>query len=230
MKITIHQPQYMPWMGYFHKMASADLFIFLDDVQFKKNEWQNRNRIRNNKDWQWLSIPNSYSFPQKINEVKLKNDTDWRQNHFQSLKMCYGRAPHFNDYSELFRDHYARRWETMDTATTDSVKLLAGILGITTPTDSTSRHHFEGASTERLVNICRHFGADVYLAGAGGKDYMDESLFVNAGIAIEYQEFTCPRYPQHWAAGDDAFIPSLSALDLIFNCGPQSRARLMGQL
>jgi hypothetical protein len=228
MKITIHQPQYMPWCGYFHKMARADLFVFLDDVQFKKNEWQNRNRIRSPEGWQWLSVPNSYSFPQPINHVAVRNDLNWPEKHLRSLEMCYAHTPHFADYIEHFRQFFAQPRDTMDRVAADSALLLAGLLGIATPTDYTSRHRIEGSATERLVNICAHFGADAYLAGPGGREYMDEALFVKAGITLEYQEFTCPRYPQRWAETADSFIPSLSAIDLIFNAGPSSRAILMG--
>jgi hypothetical protein len=83
MVLAIHQPQYMPWVGYFHKMASADLFVFLDDVQFKKNEWQHRNRIRNADGWQWLSVPNTYKLPQKITEVEVRTDQDWEAKHMR---------------------------------------------------------------------------------------------------------------------------------------------------
>jgi hypothetical protein len=228
MKITIHQPQYMPWCGYFHKMARADLFVFLDDVQFKKNEWQNRNRIRNADGWQWLSVPNSYSFPQLINQVAVRNDLDWPEKHLRSLAMCYAHAPYYSQYIELFRPFFGRPQTSMDRVAADSALLLKGILGITTPVDYSSRYNFEGTATQRLVDICAHFKADTYLAGAGGREYMDESLFVKSGIRLEYQDFTCPRYGQHWAKAAQDFIPSLSALDLIFNCGPSSLKILMG--
>jgi hypothetical protein len=111
---------------------------------------------------------------------------------------------------------------------TASVKLLAALLGIATPLELSSRHGVEGVSTARLVNLCRRFGADTYLAGAGGRDYMDVSLFEEAGVAVEFQDFTCPVYPQRWAGTCDEFIPDLSVIDLLLNCGPQSRDVLMG--
>jgi hypothetical protein len=208
-------------------MASADLFVLLDDVQYKKNEWQNRNRIRNAKDWQWLSVPNSYQFPQLIMQVRVINEQPWQEKHWRSLEMCYRHAPHFEDYASLFEHFYSRSWDTMAEVSIDSIALLASAIGITTPQVRSSTIHFPGVSTERLVNICRHFGADTYIAGCGGKDYLDENLFHEAGINLEYQQFTCPAYPQHWSRSPEEFIPNLSALDLIFNCGPESLTTLM---
>ncbi len=229
MVLAIHQPQYMPWVGYFHKMACADLFVLLDDVQFKKNEWQHRNRIRNAQGWQWLSVPNTYRYPQLITEVEVKCDQDWETKHLRSLEMCYGRARFFDEYIGRFREYYAVGRRTMDAVTIDSVKLLAGMLGITTPIEISSKHGFEGVSSERLVNICRHFGAETYLAGAGGRDYMDLSIFEQAGIGARFQEFVSPVYMQHWSKGPEDFVGGLSAIDLIFNCGPDSLAVLMGK-
>jgi hypothetical protein len=229
MKIAIHQPQYMPWCGYFHKIASADLFVFLDDVQFKKNEWQHRNRIRTSQGWQWLSVPNHYRFPQKISEVKVNNDAAWQEKHWRSLAAAYGKTPFFDHYKKDFELFFSGKWESLSRLNIDSVSLLCRLLGITTKLELSSPHGFLGASTERLVNICRHFNATTYLSGAGGKEYLDTALFERSGISVEFQEFSCPRYAQHWSMTDDEFIPGLSVLDLLFNRGEKSRDLLMGE-
>ncbi|MBN1981401.1 MAG: WbqC family protein [Chitinivibrionales bacterium] len=230
MIITIHQPQYMPWIGYFHKMASADLFVLLDDVQFKKNEWQHRNRIRNATGWQWLSVPNSYSFPQLIKEVRVINDRSWQDKHLKSIQMCYGRTPFCKQYLPLFEGYFSGHWDTIDLVSHDSITLLASIMGIDTRVVKSSDYGFEGTATERLVNICKYFNADTYIAGAGGKEYLDEMQFAAEGIAVDYQHFTTPYYPQHWSKGEEDFIANLSAIDLVFNCGPESLDVLMGQI
>lgn len=229
MIVTIHQPQYMPWSGYFHKIATADLFVVLDDVQFKKNEWQHRNRIRTSQGWQWLSVPNHYRFPQRINDVAVNNEIDWRQKHWQAIKTAYGKAPWFKRYSPEYEQFYGQRYLTMSEVNSASANLLCRQFGITTPVAFSSTLNVEGASTERLVNICRRFEADMYLSGSGGRDYLDETLFERAGISVRYQEFSPPRYPQHWAATDEEFVPGLSAIDLLFNCGPESLDILMGK-
>ena len=229
MKLAIHQPQYMPWCGYFHKIACADLFVLLDDVQYKKNEWQHRNRIRTSQGWQWFSVPNQYQFPQKISDVRVNNAMRWQEKHWRSLCASYGKAAFFNRYREEFERFFAGSWDFLSPLNCDSVRLLARLLGIHTPMELSSPHHFPGASTERLVNICRHFNADIYLSGAGGKEYLDVSLFEKAGISVEFQEFSCPVYAQHWSRDAADFIPGLSAVDLLFNCGEESLRLLMGK-
>ena len=227
MILAIHQPQYMPWLGYFHKMASADMFVLLDNVQYKKNEWQHRNRIRNSQGWQWLSVPTTHTFGQRINEVVVMQNGTWQKKHMRSLEMCYAKARYYAEYIHLFADYYSQKHATLDSVTVGSVKLLSGIMKIATPIEISSAYDFPGTSTERLVNICRHFGADTYLAGVGGRDYMDISLFEKEGIAVEFQQFAAPAYKQHWSKTDEDFIANLSAIDLIFNCGPDSYSILM---
>jgi hypothetical protein len=229
MRIAIHQPQYMPWVGYFHKMAQADLFVFLDDAQFEKNDWQHRNRIRNPKGWQWLSMPTTYRFPQKINEVNADPASKWREKHLKTLDMCYSRAPHFRDYRHELVRYFALRTGNIAEVNIQSTAMIARLFGIAVPFERTSPLSIQSSATERLIEVCRRFGAQTYLAGAGGKNYMDVSQFEKAGIAVEFQRFACPRYDQCWAESDADFIPDLSALDLLFNCGPNSLDVLMNR-
>jgi hypothetical protein len=227
MILSIHQPQYMPWIGYFHKIASSDIFVFLDDVQFKKNEWQHRNRIKSSKGWQWLSVPSHYRFPQLINEVKVFEGNKWKKDHLNSIKSCYGRARYFDNYIDIIEKFYNNSWETMGDLCMDSVKMLVGILGIGTKIEISSKYDIPGVSSIRLKNICEYLSSSVYLSGIGGRDYLDESVFMDVGIDVIYQEFTCPSYDQIWSDISD-FIPNLSVLDLIFNCGEKSYDILMG--
>ncbi|MBN1575392.1 MAG: WbqC family protein [Chitinispirillaceae bacterium] len=227
MILAIHQPQYMPWSGYFHKMASADRFVLLDNVQFKKNEWQHRNRIRGPNGAQWISVPTTYKFPQLINEVGIADEGQWRIKHLRSIEACYRKSPFFNDFFPKFEAFFARSFTMLSPCNIDSIRLLAECLGITTPIEIASSFSVEGSSTERLINICRRFGADTYLAGAGGRDYMNMNLFDAAGISVIFQEFDPPRYPQLWCREEGDFIPALSAIDLIFNCEGGANAVIM---
>ena len=227
MIIAIHQPQYMPWSGYFHKMASVDRFIMLDNVQFKKNEWQHRNRIRGPNGPQWLTVPITYKFPQLISEVGIADGQQWRTKHLRSIEACYKKSRYYQEYSGQFEAFFDHDYATISECNIRSVRLLAGCLGIVTPIDVASSFTAEGSSTQRLVNICRHFGADTYLAGAGGRDYMDMALFEAAGIAVRFQQFGPPLYPQLFCKEADDFVAGLSAIDLLFNCGPDSSALLM---
>jgi hypothetical protein len=217
----------MPWTGYFHKMALADRFVLLDNVQFKKNEWQHRNRIKGPNGAQWISIPTTYKFPQLINEVGIADDLQWSHKHLRSIEMCYKKSPYFSNYFSAFEAFFGRSFTMLNQCNIDSIKLLAACLDITTPLEIASSFTAEGASTERLINICRRFNADTYLAGAGGHGYMDMRLFEAAGISVIFQEFHPPRYPQLWCREESDFIPGLSAIDLIFNCGPQAKAILV---
>jgi hypothetical protein len=100
--VAVHQPQYLPWLGYFDKMRRADVFCYLNDVQYKKNEWQNRNRIKTAQNWQWLTVPVRYHFPEKINEVHINNGVDWTRKHLQALITNYRRAPYYKAYISIF--------------------------------------------------------------------------------------------------------------------------------
>jgi hypothetical protein len=218
----------MPWIGYFHKMFCSDLFVLLDDVQFKKNEWQHRNRIWNPNGIQWLSVPNCYKFPQKINQVEISNLENWQKKHLHAIENSYKKAIYFSDYIAELQAFYGQTWPTLNLANIDSVKLMARLLGIKTPIEISSEYSFAGTGTTRLVNICKHFGAAGYLAGAGGHDYMDMNLFESAEIKVTFQEFTCPVYPQFYAKTTQDFIPNLSVLDLLLNCGSKSLEILKG--
>ncbi len=98
MIVSVHQPQYLPWLGYFDKIERSDIFVFLDNVQFKKNEWQNRNKIKTSEGWQWLSVPVIHKFMQKISEVKINNTVWWGKKHLNALVTNYSKAPFFKDH------------------------------------------------------------------------------------------------------------------------------------
>ena len=219
MLVTIHQPQFMPWLGYFDKMDQADRFVLLDTVQYKKNEWQNRNRLKAAQGPQWLTVPVRFRFPARINEVGVNDNAPWRHKHQQALKTNYGKAAFhekeaasiaalYADFSTLLRD--------VNGATID---WLATRLGIDTercwasalPVD-------EQEPTQRLVEICKYLGASAYLSGAEGRNYLDVTRFAAAGIEVIFQQYTPTDYPQLF--GD--FVSHMSALDVVLNCGPAS--------
>src|SRR3989338_1301971 len=132
MIVTIHQPQYLPWLGYFNKADHADVFIILDDVQFKKNDWQNRNRIRTSQGWQWLTVPIFHDFGQKITEVRINNNDNWRETHLKAIILNYGRAPFFDDYIGIFEDAYARPWTYLVEINIYFIEKFIDLLGIRT--------------------------------------------------------------------------------------------------
>jgi hypothetical protein len=216
---AIHQPQYLPWLGYFDKMRRADVFCYLNDVQYKKNEWQNRNRIKTAQGWQWLTVPVRYRFPEKINEVAINNTTGWQKKHLQALITNYSRAPFYKSYREIFDDTYSKEWESISELNIYLLGHLRAALGIDTkPTVVSSEMDLRDEPNGRLIDICKAVGADTYLAGPDGTKYMDLERFEKNGIKIITQDFKHPVYAQMF--GD--FQSHMSIVDLLFNCGPES--------
>lgn len=217
----------MPWLGYFDKIASADHFVLLDTVQFKKNEWQNRNRIKTALGSQWLTVPVRYKFPEKMNEVAIHNSVPWQKKQRQTLQTNYGKAPFFDQIIKVVERALSGSWETIADLNCFVVKMLVEQLGITTPLYRASELGvFPDGADDRIIAITSYFNSSTYLAGAGGTAYMDLDAFRKAGISVRFQNYTHPVYPQLY--GD--FVPFLSLLDLLFNCGPKSLAVLRGEI
>ena len=218
MIVSVHQPQFLPWLGYFDKIQQSDCFVILDTVQFKKNEFQNRNKVKTPHGWQWLTVPVSYRFPMRIDEVPINNQTNWRRKHLQTLLANYGKAPFFNDTMTIVQDLYDRVWDGLTELNTWCVVELSKTLGIATPIRFAKNFDLPTNPTGRLVKICQTLGASCYLSGIGGRDYLDTDQFDAAGIEIAYQDYHHPAYPQQH--GD--FEPFMSILDLLMNCGASS--------
>ncbi len=218
MRIAIHQPQFLPWLGYLDKIDRADLFVVLDSVQFKKNEWQNRNRIRTAHGWQWVTVPVLHDFGQLIKDVRINQTTDWRAKHLKALAMHYARAVHREPVLGGLGAIYKQSWDRLADLNMAVLRWLLGEFGIKTPVRLSSDMQLPEEPTERLIAICRTVGATSYLAGAGAKDYMDFKKFDTAGIPVEVQEFQHPVYRQCY----QPCVPGLSAIDLLLTCGGQS--------
>jgi len=217
--VAVHQPQYLPWIGYFDKMSNADVFCYLNDVQYKKNEWQNRNRIKTAQNWQWLTVPVRYRFPEKINEVKINNTTRWNKKHLQALITNYNRAPYFNAYISIFEDIFAREWNLISELNIHLIERLKDALQMQEKsTIISSELNLREEPTDRLIDICKALGADTYLAGLGAAGYMDVARFEKNGLKVIVQDFKHPVYPQLF----NDFQSHLSIVDLLFNCGPES--------
>jgi len=226
---AIHQPQYLPWLGYFDKIASADVFILLDNVQFKKNEWQNRNKIRTAQGWQWLTVPVIHDFGQRISQVKINDQVKWREAHFKALCLNYRRAPFYDLYIGQFREIYDRPWDDLGDINIFMVQKIVQWLGISTRILVASQYETTEHHTQRLIDLCRAAGADTYLSGADGKSYMDLDRFQEAGISLQVQDFHHPLYSQVWAGkNSENFLSHMSVIDLLFNCGPESLKLLRG--
>jgi len=216
--VAVHQPQYLPWLGYFDKVDRADLFVVLDTVQFKKNEFQNRNRIKTTAGWQWLTVPVHYRFPQTIREVTVNADVNWRHKHRQAIVTNYSKTPYFEASMPFFDGLYRRDWGRLSDLNVCTVLGLMERFGIATPVCNADAWDLSDDPTGRLVDICRKAGARTYLSGAGGRDYLDLAQFEAAGVEVVFQDYRHPEYPQQFGP----FEPFMSAADLLFNCGPDS--------
>ena len=230
MILAVHQPQYIPWSGYFDKIRTSNGFVFLDQVQYKAREYQNRNKIRTKDGWMWLTVPviSKGLGRQKISDIKVDNNSDWQKDHWESLKSCYNKAPFFKAHYDFFADVYSARWEKLIELNLHIIKYLLKELKIDTPLYYESQLNISGQKTDRIIEICQKLKADTYLSGIGGKDYLEEEKFVKADIKLVYQNFVHPIYQQRYARGKDSFLANMSAIDLLFNEGENSVNVLRG--
>lgn len=223
MKCVILQPSYIPWRGYFHQIAKADVFVFYDDVQYDKRGWRNRNRIKTPHGTQWLTIPvhskgaQTHNVP--IHNIPICWDTNWNKDHYLTLKSAYAKAPFFQRYQPLLQDLYAREPELLADFTIDTTLTLARELGIKgTEFLRSSSLNVQGSKTDRLIHILSTIGADHYISGPSARDYIEEHKFEAAGIALEYMHYDYPEYPQLYPP----FDPQVSILDLMLMTGPDA--------
>ena len=227
MLVAIHQPHYLPWLGYLHRMARADLFIVLDHVQFERGNYQNRTQVRVNGAPHWLTVPvQQRSQKERIVEKAIDNSQPWTLKHFETLRRAYGGAGFFGTYATDLRAIYEREWERLADLNACTLEFMRDALDIRTPLVKSSELGVEGAKSELVLNLCQAVGASTLLVGLGGsRNYLDRAAFAAAGIGLRMQAFTHPAYPQR---GGSPFTAGLSALDLLFNCGPHSRQILLG--
>jgi hypothetical protein len=230
MIVAIHQPHFLPWLGYLHRMAQAELFVMLDHVQFERRNYQNRTMIRMNDEARWLTVPVvQRSQKERILDKEIDNRPDgakcWAPNHFATLRHAYREAGFFSTYAAAFRQLFETRWDRLVDLNLAGLELLREAFGIRTPLARSSELAVGGARGELILNICRAVGADTLIAGMGGsRGYLDIEAFARAGVRIAWHDFKHPTYPQ---CGPGPFILGLSAVDLLFNCGPASRDVLL---
>lgn len=203
-------------------MKEADVYVFLDHVQFKRRSWQCRNRIKAPGKWIWLTVPTRHKGLCSIKDVEIDNSKPWARRHWRALKTCYGKAPYFDVYSSFFKSVYGKKWMMLADLNIHIIKYLASQLGLSSGFMRSSQLNVETKRTQMLLDICKILKADRYVSSVGAEGYMMEDvagkLFRNEGIAAELLEYKHSIYPQMFGE----FIPNLSLLDCLFNCGPDS--------
>ena len=220
MRVTILQPSYLPWLGFFEQMSRSDKFVLLDDVQYTRRDWRNRNRIRVRENWIWLTVPvqQKSRFSQSLLETRIDNSVSWRRKHLETLRQHYCKAPFFEKYFPRCQQVYEQEWTFLFDLCLETIHLIKEEMSIETPFLRSSEMKPSGEKTQRLVSICLELGATHYLSGESGSNYISEEDFSSQGIGLEYQNYDHPVYPQRYPG----FVPHLSAIDLLFNCGEQS--------
>ncbi|AKJ63888.1 WbqC family protein [Kiritimatiella glycovorans] len=228
MRCAIHQPQFMPWLGYLNKIALADVFVFLDHVQFKKNEYQNRNRIRTPGGWMWLTVPVRFHFGDPIHDVQPAAGEPWRRKVLTAISTSYGKAPYYREYRDSLHELIDRPWRDLAQLNEATVRWLCDAFGLETAFETASAlPQTRREPTRRLIDLCRHLGCDTYLSGKDGPHYMDTGAFDEEGLDLHLQHFEHPAYPQVVAGAEQEFEPCMSALDLLFNAGPERGRELI---
>lgn len=224
--VAIHQPNYLPWAGYFAKIARADVFVLLDTVPFTKNSWQNRVQVKGSGGPLWLTQPvlTSGRSGQATRDVEFPRDDPWRVKHVKTLDACYGRSPHYEEVFGAIADLYRGHETHLAPFNEALIGRITDYLGIPTPIRRASELGGAGTATDLLVDLVQKAGGDTYLSGQGGRKYQDEAAFADAGIRLTYLEFEEPEREQPW--GD--FVPGLSVVDLLVTLGRESAAVLRG--
>ena len=222
MIVSIHQPAYLPWLGYFDRIAKSDAFILLDNVQFERNSFTNRNRIKTASGPVWLTVPVRLDahFHKTIVEIEIDARQNWRRKHLRSIEQSYAKAPGFNTKMQRLRTIYQDKTNRLAELCGSQLAFWLAELGIGTPVLRGSELPVAGHKSALVLNLCKHVGATKYLSGPLGRGYLDEAKFSETGIQIEYQEFDHPVYRQ--MHGD--FVPAMGIVDFWMNRGEPGAA------
>ena len=224
-RVAILQSSYVPWKGYFDIIGSVDEFILYDDVQYSKNGWRNRNRIKTREGTAWLTIPvlGTGRFGQLIREVEI-GDPRWAEKHWKSIQAHYARADRFPELAPVFEKLYERAAAETLLSRVNEIFLreICGLLGIGTLITRSTDYRLEGDRVERLVGLCEQAGAGEYLSGPVARDYLDERLFAEKGMKVRWMDYS--GYPEYRQLFSPPFVHEVSILDLLLNEGPE-RAR-----
>ncbi len=220
--VTIHQPNFLPWMGFFHKMALADVFILLDNVPFTKNGFQNRVKIKSAQGEQWLTVPvlTKGRSGQLTCDVQINNKSRWQRIHLTALRTNYQRAPYYEAVLAWLEPWYEKSWTFLVDFNRPLIEEVMHQLRLQAELVNASSLSVEGSGSELLLRLVKKVGGNVYLSGPSGRRYLDIESFEQAGITVRFQEFHHPVYPQLYGE----FIPGLSVLDLLMNVGPLKAA------
>lgn len=216
-RIAILQSNYIPWKGYFDIIGLVDEFVIYDEVQYTKNDWRNRNRIKTSAGIQWVTIPvYQRALKQKISETEVAH-TRWSMKNWHTIKSNYARAPYFKFFGPELEEFYCTCKSSMLSEINVSlIRKMCSLIGIGTKISNSAHYTLRGDATEKLVDLCKQKNANTYLSGPAARDYLRQDLFKQAGIEIEWMDYEhYPEYPQLYPP----FVHQVSIIDLLFNTG-----------
>jgi hypothetical protein len=223
MILFVHQPEYIPWLGFFDKLARCDTFVIYDDAQFQHGGFHNRNKIRTRQGWEWLTVPITHGHPQTIKDVKIAG-VEWKKKQLSVIINNYEKTPYFKEYFPLIKEAISSNHELLKGLNLHLIKILAEILNIKVKMVRSSEFPYLGKEkNEKLLSMCKLIGADTYLSGSGGKAYINENTFSEANITIQWHNYEHPNYKQKY----EGFQPNMSIIDLLFNMGPQAKETIL---
>jgi len=218
MRLSAHQPCYLPWAGLFQKIHLADTFVFFNQVQYVKKDWLNRNLVKGPNGVVWLTVPVRTSSGSRIaiKDVRIDNSQLWQRKHWRTLESCYSKAPFFDEVSSILEPIIRKeKWDLLVELNQTLILEICRFLGVTAEFLDARNFVWEGNKSDLVLSMCKNLGATSYLFGSQGRDYADVESFRLARISPKFQEYSPQKYPQLWGA----FTPNLSVVDLMFNCG-----------
>ena len=221
MMVVIQQPEHLPWIGFFNKMAQCDLFVYLDNVQFKKRYFENRNKIKAEDGIKWITVPiySKGKYTQNINQVVIDNESRWTKKYMGMIERTYKKSPFWNDVKSIVYPCLEQKYSKLVDANLSLIDKCKKYLMIETTTVLASNLEVDDFTGSDLnLEICIKTKADIYISGPDGRDYLDIDGFNQKGIKIVYHDFEHPVYPQLF----DGFVSHMSIIDLIANMGPKS--------
>lgn len=225
MILTAHQPLYVPWLGFFHKIMLAETICILDDVQFSDGDYINRNRVRTKNGSQWLTVPvqKKGHLLRSIRETRIVGH-DWRERHIGIIKQGYSGAPFFENYfSEISDLLKSQEWEFIFDLDMAFLEFAFRHLQMSPRILLSSEMNIQERKSDLILEICKESKADVYISGEYGDKYLDISKFRENQIEVAIQKYQYLPYPQI----GEGFVPDLSILDLLFNVGPSARQHIL---
>lgn len=225
--LTAHQPAYLPWLGLFHKIALADVYVFMDHVQFSNTDkFINGNSIKSDHDKPLrLTVPmkthGSCNF--NISELEIDNSEDWRRRHFRSIRQYYARSAFGREYFSRLQEFYEKKYVYLKDLTFEMLKFFLEVLNIDTEVVKASELPVPSKKNQYFIDLCRRFDCSVFIFGAQGIDYVDKGLWADSRLNYVIQDYQHPEYPQLWGP----FLSHLSILDLLLNVGPSDAKRIL---